>query len=250
MGMCLKFSAPMRQAAFVAVVWTACQGSLAQESSAADWKLTWGHYATSTADVGAGGWDVNLRRSSDAGNVWLGDFQGAAGGLRQVRAGWDRTWSVSPLWRIMPSLQWASGGFWGGSLSFEVGERWFMGAGVGRTNLRNYVNLNFDPNDAWMGSLGYRPSEHESIAVQVVRDNRLNPDQQHIHAVYRFAVPGGDRVTLDLLHKSGLVEGERVRRWGVSLAYDWPVYFVRVAWDPKVNFTSANMARLAVGARF
>jgi hypothetical protein len=42
----------------------------------------------------------------------------------------------------------ASGGFWGGRVGTEYGNTFFVGAGIGRTNLRNYFNLNFDPNDA------------------------------------------------------------------------------------------------------
>ena len=53
--------------------------------------------------------------------------------------------------------------------------------GAGRTNLRNYANLNFDPNDAWMLSGGYRWADNYSLALQVVPDNRLNPDQQNTH---------------------------------------------------------------------
>ena len=42
----------------------------------------------------------------------------------------------------------ASGGFWGGRVGTEYGNTFFVGAGIGRTNLRNYFNLNFDPNEA------------------------------------------------------------------------------------------------------
>jgi hypothetical protein len=121
---------------------------------------------------------------------------------------------------------------------------------LGRTNLRNYTNLNFDPNDAWMVSGGYRWNDSRSVAVQWVRDNRLNPDQQHLHLVYRTPMAGDQRLSVDLLAKSGLVSGESVQRLGLSVAYDWPTYFVRVAFDPKVNFTPQDMFRLSVGTRF
>ena len=88
-------------------------------------------------------------------------------------------------------------------MSLEAGDTWFAGLGAGRTNLRNYANLNFDPNDAWMLSGGYRWADNHSLALQVVRDNRLNPDQQNVHLVYRTPINGSDRLTLDLLKKRG-----------------------------------------------
>jgi hypothetical protein len=41
-----------------------------------------------------------------------------------------------------------------------------------------------------------------------------------------------------------------IQRVGFSAGYDWPQFFVRAAWDPLVNFTTQNMTRLSVGARF
>ena len=166
-----------------------------------------------------------------------------------MRAGWDSSYKLGPV-RFMPSLQIASGGFVGGSAALEVGDTWFAGVGAGRTNLRNYANLNFDPNDAWMLSGGYRWADNRSLALQVVRDNRLNPDQQNTHLVYRTPINGTDRLTLDLLQKKGLVGGASISRFGLSVGYDWPRYFVRVAWDPQVNFTAQDMLRLSVGTRF
>ncbi len=37
---------------------------------------------------------------------------------------------------------------------------------------------------------------------------------------------------------------------GVTLIYDQEPWFVRLAWDPKVNFTASDMTRLALGIRF
>ena len=48
----------------------------------------------------------------------------------------------------------------------------------------------------------------------------------------------------------GLVDGEMIHRAGLTLGYDWPRYFVRLAWDPKVNFTSQDMLRVQAGTRF
>lgn len=213
-------------------------------------KLTTGLYQLSGGDLPAGpGLDVNLRASSGFGDAWVGWFRSPVQALTQTRAGWDNTFKLGPV-RFVPSLQLASGGFLGGSAYLETGATWFAGAGVGRTNLRPYVNLNFDPNDSWTLAGGYRWGDNHSLALQVVRDNRLNPDQQHTHLVYRTPVNEDERLTLDLLSEKGLVAGVPIRRLGLSVAYDWPRYFVRIARDPLVNFTTQDMLRLSVGTRF
>lgn len=244
---------PPRLGACLAIVLVAACGAVFAADGAEQpvaYKLTVGLYPLSGGDLPSGpGLDVNLRASSGFGNAWVGWFRSPVQEVSQARAGWDNTFKLGAV-RFMPSLQVASGGFLGGSASLETGQTWFAGVGVGRTNLRNYVNLNFDPNDAWMLSGGYRWGDNHSLALQGVRDNRLNPDQQHVHLVYRTPVAGDQRLTLDLLSKTGLVSGESVHRYGLSVGYDWPGYFVRVAWDPLVNFSTQDMLRLSVGTRF
>ena len=214
------------------------------------YKFTTGLYQLTGGDLPAGpSLDINLRATSSLGNAWVGWFRSPVQTVKQSRAGWDNTFKWGPV-RVIPSVQLASGGFVGGSASLEAGDTWFAGIGVGRTNLRNYVNLNFDPNDAWMLSGGYRWRDSQSLALQIVRDNRLNPDQQHMHVVYRQPLPDDQRLTLDLLAKRGLVAGVPIQRLGVSVVYDWPRYFVHLAWDPLVNFTQQDMLRLSVGTRF
>ena len=214
------------------------------------YKFTAGHYQLSGGGLpAAAGLDLNLRATGRFGNAWLGWYGSPSQDVRQLRAGWDSSYKLGFV-RVMPSLQIASGGFVGGSLSLEAGDTWFAGVGAGRTNLRNYANLNFDPNDAWMLSGGYRWADNHSLALQVVRDNRLNPDQQNVHLVYRTPINGDNRLTLDLLQKKGLVAGLPISRFGLSVGYDWPSYFVRAAWDPQVNFTAQDMLRLSAGMRF
>ncbi|CAN5422412.1 hypothetical protein BH11PSE7_BH11PSE7_33100 [soil metagenome] len=210
-------------------------------------KFTTGLYSSSAG--GGLGLDLNLRHTSDFGNIWLGWFRAPSTDTSQARVGWDRTFTLGPI-RLQPSLQVASGGFLGGSAMVEAGETWFAGAGLGRTNLRNYVNLNFDPNDAWMLSGGYRWADNRSLALQIVHDNRQNPDQRHVHVVWRTPVADGDRLTVDLLAKSGMVGGTSIHRIGLTVGYDWSRTFIRVAWDPKVNFTPQDMLRLSAGVRF
>jgi hypothetical protein len=214
------------------------------------YKFTTGYYAQTGADQSkVTGADFNLRRAIGDGNAWLAWYRSPTLDVRQARAGWDHVFSLGPV-RIQPSLQAASGGFWGGSLGLETGESWFAGVGLGRTNLRPYVNLNFDPNDAWMASGGYRWTSGQSLSVQAVRDNRQNPDQQHLHLVYRTPMGESDRLTVDLLDKRGTADGTYIRRTGLSVAYDWPRIFARVSYDPKVNFSAQDMWRAQVGLRF
>lgn len=217
----------------------------AEDAAAADFKLTLAVFKFSENGSGV---DLNVRHSSDYGNVWLGFFRAPRLDANQWRAGWDKSFGEAV--RIQPSLQVASGGFAGGSLNIETGERWIVGAGLGRTNLRSYYNLNFDPNDAWSLLAGYRAESGQSYSAAYVRDNRENPDQQHFHLTSRTPLADKQRLTLDLLYKRGLVDGQRIAKLGATVTYDWPRFFVRVAFDPNTNFTSDNAWRVNIGTRF
>ncbi len=208
-------------------------------------KLTVGAYRYSDHTDGV---DTNLRHTSDLGNVWVGYYRGADEGISQWRGGWDR--SFGDTVRIAPSVQLASGGFVGGSIQAEAGEPWFAAVGLGRTNLRPYVNLNFDPNDSYVLAAGRRAESGQVVMLQMVRDNRENPDQRHFHLLYRQPLEGKERLTLDALYKVGRVDGEMIHRWGATATYDWPRFFARVAFDPKTNFTPVDAWRFSVGTRF
>jgi hypothetical protein len=221
-----------------------------KEGASHPFKFTVGSYSVAGGGLPAGpGLDVNLRYTYGEGNVWLGWFRSPALDFSQTRVGWDNTLTFGPV-RALPSLQAASGGFVGGSIAIETGDSWFIGSGLGRTNLRNYANLNFDPNDSYTLYGGYRWPDASALSLQLVRDNRLNPDQQHLHLIWRKSLSDGQRLTVDLLAKQGTVEGQFIRRTGLSVGYDWPQWFVRLAWDPKVNFTPQNMLRVSTGWRF
>lgn len=226
---------------------------IAQETAApeaAAFKLTTGYYRYSNgAEQNGDAVDINLRHSTRDGNIWLGHYVSWAHDIRQDRIGVDRVYTTGPL-RVLPALQLATGGAWNGSLGVETGDSWFAGAGIGRTNLRDSVSLNFDPNDAYSLSDGYRGSAGESLSFVLVRDNRLNPDQQHLHLIHRRTVNSTHRLTIDVLLKRGLVEDEMIERTGVSLAYDWRRWFMRVSYDPKANFTTQDLWRLSAGTRF
>lgn len=218
-----------------------------KEDNSPRWKLTtgWYHFSDKT---NAG--DFNLRYNwKEVGNFWIGYYLPEGRSADQFRAGWDSQFTLGPV-RILPSLQVASGDFFGGSFGIETGKDWFIGGGYGRTNLRPYVNLNFDPNDSYTINGGYRWKNGASASVLWVQDVRLNPDQKHLHLVYRTPLPKGRRLTLDALFKTGLVGGNTIHKVGASVTYDWPRYFVRVAYDPHANFAPESMWRFSLGMRF
>jgi hypothetical protein len=208
-------------------------------------KLTLGAYQFSETGNAT---DLNLRHTEEFGDTWIGYYQSSKRDEHQGRLGWVNTFERGIL-RFTPSAQIASRGYYNWSAALETGDTWFLGAGFGRTNLRPNWNLNFDPNDSWSLAAGWR-ADGESFALQWIRDDRQNPDERHLHAVYRTSLPDGQRLTFDILHKRGLVEGEAIRKTGATLTYDWPRFFLRLAFDPKVNFTNEDMWRLSMGTRF
>jgi hypothetical protein len=227
-------------------------GETAQNPGTSDnvpprWKFTtgWYHFTDKTNAA-----DFNLRYTwKDVGNLWLGYYLPEGRSADQYRAGWDSQFTFGPV-RVMPSLQVASGGFFGGSFGVETGKDWFIGAGYGRTNLRPYVNLNFDPNDSYTINGGYRWKNGASASLLWVQDIRENPDQKHLHLVYRTPLPKGRRLTFDGLFKTGFVGNHTIHRLGASVTYDWPRYFIRIAYDPHANFAPESMWRFSAGVRF
>jgi hypothetical protein len=215
------------------------------------WKLSLGLYRPQarTADTGH---DLNLRWRHDDSSLWLGVYHDAGTGT-QTRGGWDTRWQPDadvPI-ALLPSVQVASGGFVGGSVNVEVGTTWFAQAGLGRTNTKPYVNLNFDPNDAAMGALGWRDDHEGQVMLSVIRDNRLGTGQQDLHLSAQRPLGNGQRLTLDLLHKHGRIDdGSWVRGNGVTATYDWPRWFLRVALDPYQNFSAQAVWRFTAGLRF
>ena len=230
--------------------WTQKSFSESLDHEGTTYKLSTGLYNITEPKMASQmGEDVNLRASSAIGNAWLGIYQAQDKTFSQTRMGWDSSYDLGRL-RVQPSVQSAAGGFLGGSVGIETGERVFMGVGLGRTNLKNYFNLNFDPNDAWSASTGYRWSAQKFISLQIVHDNREHPDQQHVHLVYRTPFFESDRFLIDLLYKSGSVENQFIRKYGLMTGVDWGPLGLRFAYDPKVNFSNADMKRLIVSYRY
>ena len=209
-------------------------------------KVTVGEYRYSG---GGDGHDLNMRwRHSDT-DVWIGAYRDPVFGI-QTRAGVDTSLPLRGSATLQPSLQVASGGFVGGSLNFQIGDPWFALAGWGRTNLRPYFNLNFDPNDAITAAIGWHGENGRTVSLTLVADDRLHTGQRDWHLSGRWPLSEDLRVTLDLLRKTGDGDSGYVRGWGWSATLDFPTWFLRLARDPKQNFSAQDATRLALGVRF
>jgi hypothetical protein len=211
------------------------------------YKVTPSYYQTTQE---AGATDLNVRANLDNHAMWIGQYD-QANTFHQTRVGYEYTHTTS--WgQIVPSLQGASGGFVGGSLNAQWGQSTYLIAGWGRTNLRPYYNLNFDPNDMVTWGLGTHLDNGHQVSVFTVKDNRLATDQIITHAVWRWQASQRVRWTVDVAHKDGRSSpGEhRVACNSVSIGYDRGPHFVRIAFDQKVNFSDNNQTRISAGLRF
>ena len=224
---------------------------LGSAAGAQDWKYTFSRYHDS---VDGQAYDLNLRGTLKRTTFWVGTY-GDSLGLRQSRAGLDHALEFS-FGRLVPSGQIASGGFAGWFLTWDGRSGSTSGfsplLGLGRTNTRPYVNLNFDPNDSVLLGGSYLSPGWGLFTGYRIRDNRLGTGQTVDHLIWRRSFDGGYRLTLDLFARSGAVMmGEpSFRGRGFSLTADIRDWFVRVSLDPHANYTAATVNRLSVGGRF
>lgn len=217
------------------------------------WKFTPSVYQESANRAAV---DLNLRGNRENHTFWIGQYRRGAE-FQQTRAGYERQFAV-PMGRVIASGQYASQGFWGGSVTLEAGAAEmgpYLGLlGLGRTNRRPYYNLNFDPNDSVLIGAGWRPDESTVLTLFQVRDDRLGTAQRVTHVVLRQKTGPRSRWTIDLFRRAGRSdadpESQMFKTNGITLTYDREPWFVRLAWDPKVNYTDSDMTRLAIGMRF
>ena len=209
-------------------------------------KLTVADFRYASAPSGQ---DANLRwRSSDS-SYWVGYYHDPTFGA-QSRVGFDTSIALGESTTLQPSLQAASRGFAGGSVNLQMGDPWFALVGWGRTNLKPYFNLNFDPNDAITLGAGWHGPGGKTLSLTLVADDRLHTRQRHWHAFARWPLTPSLRGTFDLLRKTGDGDTGPVRAWGWSATLDFPTWFLRLARDPKQNFSSQDVTRIAAGLRF
>jgi hypothetical protein len=209
-------------------------------------KLTLAYYDFSS---GRAGGDVNLRHTFSTSTAWIGLYS-QSDDFTQVRVGYEYDYRNRWL-TLVPSGQLASHGFAGASIYSEVGRPLFAIAGAGRTNLKPYWNLGFDPNDYIQFGAGYRDSRGSTVSMYAIRDNRLDTGQTNTHIVVRRYLSHDWRLTVDAVREHGNGDdGLVVRSWSVSVDVDWRRWFVRVAADPHVNYTADRQVRVAGGVRF
>ena len=212
------------------------------------WKLTTTYYATTNEPAA---YDVNLRGNYGPHTGWVGYYD-QPGEFNQARVGYEYNLRL-PLTQTVFSAQYASHGFFGGSVTAAVGGDVYGILGISRTNEKPYFNLNFDPNDAWMFGVGAHLPHDTSFMLYQIHGEWIAAGQRVTHAVYRTKPTPETRLGFDLFYKYGPLDGGdggTVRTAGASVALDYRAWFARLTWDPKVNFTPNDMVRIAVGLRF
>ena len=215
------------------------------------WKLTPSVYRET---AGHSALDINLRGNREDDVFWIGQYRRGEE-FQQTRVGYERQFTL-PFGRFIASGQVASRGFTGASVTLELSDGrqtpYFGLIGLGRTNTRPYYNLNFDPNDSTLIGAGWRPDSDTAVTLYQIRDDRLGTGQRVTHLVWRAKTGVKSRMTLDLFRRTGRSEAdaELFRATGIALTWDREPWFVRLAWDPKANFTASDMTRLAIGVRF
>ena len=219
----------------------------AVEAEAWAFKLTPSYYVT-THETDA--YDINLRSNHGSHAVWIGYYRRGSE-FEQTRTGYEYT-AQFPLVQIVPSLQLATGGFAGGSINAQIGDTTYALLGFGRTNARDYYNLNFDPNDSVVYGLGTSLLPESNLSLFTVKDNRLHTDQIVTHAVWRLSPDDHHRWSVDLSNKHGRASAtdEPVSGNALSVTYDYRDIFFRLARDRKVNFSPDDQTRISAGLRF
>jgi hypothetical protein len=209
-------------------------------------KLTLAYYDFSSH---ATGFDINLRHTFSTSTAWIGAYREDTG-FNQVRVGYEYDYHRDWL-TLVPSVLAATRGFLGASIYAEMGRPFFAIAGSGRTNLRPYWNLGFDPNDYIQFGAGYRDHAGNTMLIYAIRDNRLDTGQTNTHLYFRRYLPDDWRVTVDVVREHGLGDNDLVvRGWATSVDVDWRRWFVRIALDPNVNYRPVRQVRVATGVRF
>ena len=139
-----------------------------------------------------------------------------------------------------------------GLINLKIGDSVYGLLGFGRTNTKDYYNLNFDPNDSIVFGLGTCLLPNTDLSLFSVADDRLHTGQKVTHLVWRLTPGSGERWTVDLSSKRGRLtpDDNVVSGKAISLTYDHKAVFVRLAYDRKVNFSNDDQTRVSLGLRF
>ena len=215
------------------------------------WKLTTSQHRNSVSGLAH---DINIRANTEKNTYWFGTYKDKEG-FEQSRIGAEDSYDFSHG-RIISSLQIATHGFVGGSVTWDARVKDQEGLkpmlGFGRTNLKPYYNLNFDPNDSILWGMSYKEKALGQFNFYQVFDDRLGTGQRLTHFVWRKPVAQGRRLTIDLFSKRGSSEKglPSLSGGGVSTTLDIDDYFIRLAHETKANFSEESMSRISVGFRF
>ena len=222
-----------------------------QSGDAVAWKLSLGRYQDAEAGYAN---DVNLRGSTGNLSFWVAQYRDASH-YTQTRTGVEQQTGL-PLGRLISSLQSASGGFVGGSVTWDLRQsdaQWFAPmVGWGRTNGQTYYNLNFDPNDSVLIGGTFVAPHDGMVTLYRIHDDRFHTGQTVTHAAYRFKAGAQTRWTVDVFRREGRSDADApmYRGTGVSVAWDYQRYQLKFVRDPKANFSSADVNRVVMGLRF
>ena len=215
------------------------------------WKITASKYSNSLFGQSN---DVNIRGNTENLTFWIGHYD-QSNVFKQTRIGAEYSY-VLPIGRLIGSLQIATENFMGWSITWDGKNADEHGVGpllgIGRTNLKTYYNLNFDPNDSILLGGSYSSSAIGKVMLYQIYDDRLNTGQRVTHLVWRRSYSEGKRITVDAFLRTGAnAPGETVYRGqGVMATLDFNDWFVRVGNDPNANFSPGNIVRVAIGYRY
>jgi hypothetical protein len=101
----------------------------------------------------------------------------------------------------------------GTGLSVEAGTSWFARLGVGHSGVALQPGLPASGVPSMSLGGGYRFNGDQSLSLELVRDSRQ-------------------------------------QRLGLTVRYDWPRYFVRLAYEPPISPAPSEGLRLSAGVRF
>ena len=246
---------PLRHPVFLTalVLFGFVQTAQAQDASVAEtdagwaFKLTPSFYSTQHESNAV---DVNLRGNLDNHTTWIGQY---VRGNEYQQTRWGYEYAANFDWgQMVPSLQLATKGFAGASVNFQIGGPTYLITGLGRTNLKDYYNLTFDPNDSYVIGFGSKMIKNHVFNVFAVKDNRLHTGQTVTHAMWRWQMSDAERLVVDLSHKSGRLtqDSPMLSGNGISVSYDFGNQFVKLAREQKVNFSDQDQTRISAGIRF
>jgi hypothetical protein len=193
--------------------------------------------------------DLNLRHQFGSLTTWIGAFNDSdRGTIARLGAQDDfrRAW-----FHMVLTGEGSTDHTLVGQVSTELGKSTVAIVGYSRTNLGNFLDLNFDPNDSVQLGVGHKISSYDKIQAFTIFDVRFHTDQQHTHILWRHKLNAQNGITIDVLYKSGRMDnGEFIRDVGVGIYYDRPTWFWKVYYDPHVQFTDQTMVRTGIGRKF